>query len=116
MVDQSQMQDNRGPDEHTQALLAALSDKIGDDQIQVTGDASLEPNGGAMNGNIEDMTANGDMQGWDGAAVECWEGDQWDNSNMMMAEGNYNTNEDQMMGSQVQQPGRRKAERREARG
>merc|ERR1719199_946868 len=72
MVDQGQMQDTRAADEHTQVLLAALSEKLGEDQIQGSGDAQLEPNSGAPGGNGEDLTASGDMEGWEGAQVECW--------------------------------------------
>jgi len=111
MQDQGQMQDdNRNPEEHTQALLSALSEKIGESKIQASGEPFVD----GSSGNGEDFTASGEIEIWEGA--DNWEGAAWgQNGNY----GGYGANEDQQlanMGSQMgqQPPGRRRAERREA--
>jgi len=116
MMSQNQMQDEQGADDSTQVLLAALSDKMGD-QIEVHGDATLEPNSGApVSGNGEDMAGGGEiMESWEGATGDCWEGASWGHSNANYGSGNYGSAEDQQMGSMASQApsNRRKNDRRE---
>jgi hypothetical protein len=113
MVDQSQMQDNGPSDEHTQVLLAQLSEKLGEDHIQVSSETPLDSSGGVpMNGSGEDLANSQEMDSWQNG--DYYEGSSWGNGNMGMAGGNYG--EDQSMGSQMQSSSRqRRAERREAR-
>lgn len=74
-------------------------DKLGDDQIQVCGDINLDSNlNGGMGNNGEDTANQGQMENWDGAGDECWDGSSW-------AHNNYNSNYED-------KPSRRKAERR----
>jgi len=113
MVNQGQMQDELSTEDNTQVLLAALSEKLGEDQVQVSGEASREPNSGAPgSGNGEDITASGEMEAWDGAQVECWEGTSWGHKGDSWS--SYPCAEDPQHMTQ-QQPSRRRAERREAR-
>jgi len=108
MQEQGQMvDDNRNPEEHTQALLSALSEKIGESKSQVSGDC-VEANGGMPAlGNGEDLAAIGEMETWQGE--ECWEGGWGQGGN-----NGYYGNEDQGNMGSLPQAGRRRAERREA--
>jgi len=99
----------RSPDDTTQALLSALSDKIDESKIAVSGEVVLDANDGAAAiGNGEELAVTGDMQGWEGC--EDWEGSAWGHGGN---NGNWDYgSEDQHMSAH--QPGRRRAERREA--
>lgn len=105
MVSQEQMQGDQIQQDMT----------AGEDQIQVPVDGSLDQTSavpGNGNGNSEDMGGHGDMEGWENAQVECWEGTSWGHG------GNYgNYGEEQQLGAQQgqQSSSRRKSERREAR-
>jgi len=117
MVSDDQMQNEISCQDQTQVLLTALSEKLGEDQIQVSGDACLESTT-AGSGSGDGTAVLGDMEGWENN--ECWEGASWGHTGMAMGGGNYGSAEDQQLSSMAsQQPGSRrkaeKAERREAR-
>merc|ERR1719408_591358 len=100
------MEDNRNPEDHTQALLSALSEKIGESKIQASGEGGLD----GSNGNGEDLTASGEMEVWEGG--DCWEGGGWGQGGNY---GGYGEDQHLGMGSQMGgQNGRRRGERREA--
>merc|ERR1740130_1639630 len=61
------------PEEHTQALLSQLSEKLGEDQIQVSGEMPLEQPLEQQPGEELALAGNGDVEGWEGN----WEGGSW---------------------------------------
>merc|ERR1719424_2626738 len=83
MMDLGQIQDGTSPEENTQVLLAALGEKIGESQIQLSAEAIFEPHdsGVPTNGNSENLGASGqcELNGQcelelDGQAQkECWD-------------------------------------------
>jgi len=117
-MDAGQMQDGGNPDEHTKVLLAALGEKIGENQVDLCGESTFEPNGIVpLNGNAEEFVVSGAMEGWGGEGQqgqECWDGSAWgQNSWDCGIEDQQQNGADSL---QPQQPAsQRRAERREAR-